>query len=1598
MLIQTWVSSDTQVLEVTQMATPPSLSASRLLGRIPFRSNLTLLIVAVTLVLTTMSVGVWAEPEASDQGIYTAISSRIPYAVAQGSLEDPELSWLPFGDVDADGIDDRLEASVGVHDGLNVVVSFDRSVTQHHINTVLALDAFTAVEYKYHNIDAVSFYTSGLVYQDLEAILNMDHVTFIEREVTHYPLLEVSVPAMKVRESTNYSPYTAWQEGALGDGVVIAVLDTGVDDLIHESLRNKFVAGVDLTNSANPTNPNDGNGHGTHCASTALGSGGNSGTFMGVAPNSSLVDVKISTVIGVTTRLDDALDWCIDNQEEHSIDVVSISYGSTYASSGTDATSRLVNECVDNGMVVCVAMGNDGSNLVPSPAAADKAISVGALDDKGTISRNDDSIAGYSNYGPRNNDGDLDPYDELKPDVTAPGTDIHAARHDSAAGYIDMSGTSMACPHVAGMAACFLSVEPSLTPEQIKQILHRTAQPKGTPSVPSVDGKYNYRYGWGMVDGYGAVRQLKDPMSVSYNGPDALAPEETGVFSVQSDLTRLASNKHGDSLRFEVWVPGTWDKPRYVTVEPGEGEEPQLEKWGPLRVDGDWRFIQWVNYTTTPESDTRLTPYVTFNSMPSLEMASVTELDAYLSLNEGPQYQDTKTVYKGSEPDTDVDVAVQPQSITFSEDLPAEGSEVTITATVSNNGTEAAYGIAVSFIDGPVQTGRVIQTKFLDINPGISKTVSTKWQATPGRHTITVFGDSEDKYNEGNENNNTRQRQILVTGFNSPPQATLRADPKNPILGQKVTFDGSASEDTDPDEEGAISYYKYTYGDGKDSGWITDKYHDYYYKDPGNYLASLIVKDNGGLESTNDAQVTITVTEPLEGTLDYFLVRESSMVEETPPPQNEALIACPDGYISGPGGMFGTIQWANVGTWTSVPRESTIIIKDDVEVTLFLRNTGMSPIEEAQFRLTLRVNGAPLGDPFLTPVVNLSTVKPNIFVLGQSNIPSATLKYGQQMSMAIECKVKGNGLYMVYDDGWYDTRVSLKYGIPNLAPPSAYAGEDMKVEVETPFTLYGIANDTDGNIINYEWDTDGDGVYDYNSTEDGNYDHPGFNKTGNYRLLFKAKDDDGLVTEDVINISVKPKKINQPPNVFITNLEDGKTVSGLVTVNGSATDDEGVTKVEYTIGGDLWKTATGTDTWTFSFDSWEYENGGLEIKARSSDGELMSPEFVINVKVANYNALPEIVDVGAFPNAIQADGASQARLTAEVYDDDGLGDISSVKVDLSPIGGSSSERMYDDGTRGDAVPDDGKYSVTVTAPSSILPGKKNLVVTVTDKRGEDDTSTIQLTIDSLNDPPKIIKAGADPPTVLNNGINTTIVYVDVSDDQGLSDIWTVTADLTSLGGSGGKNLLDDGSGGDKVAGDGRFSAEINAPANIKPGDKFVTVTVMDLAGESVSKQFVLSVLNSSVVGDPDNGTGANETDPMEFIPIIVLGVGFLAILIGAAIFFVVGRHQADAVEAAQPARAVAKPATTTAKPAAGSDLKMPWSVTQAQMAKMPPQQKQMYMQRYRQNQAQWAKMTVEQKKAYIQKYNANRQAQIAKAQGGQAAVGGTKKFIVKGSG
>jgi subtilisin family serine protease len=307
-----------------------------------------------------------------------------------------------------------------------------------------------------------------------------------------HPVLDESVPQIGAP--------AAWAEGFTGAGTTVAVLDSGYDP-DHPDLADAVVEAVNFTDAPDVR---DTVGHGTHVASIVTGNGAASGgRYQGVAPDTQLLIGKVCDDLGCPfSSILAGMEWAATR----GADVVNMSLGGADGPE-IDPLEQAVNTLTaEFGTTFVIAAGNDGEfgdETVGSPSSADAAISVGAVSKQ-------DELAVFSSRGPRVGDG------AIKPDITAPGVDIVAAR---AAGtqlgelvgddYVAISGTSMAAPHVAGAVAILAGQHPDWTPEQLKATLMASADPH--PALGP------FAQGAGRVDVARAVRQAVHtfPASVS---------------------------------------------------------------------------------------------------------------------------------------------------------------------------------------------------------------------------------------------------------------------------------------------------------------------------------------------------------------------------------------------------------------------------------------------------------------------------------------------------------------------------------------------------------------------------------------------------------------------------------------------------------------------------------------------------------------------------------------------------------------------------------------------------------------------------------------------------------------------------------------------------------------------------------------------------------------------------------------------------------------------------------------------------------------------------------------------------------------------------
>ncbi|WP_069169972.1 S8 family peptidase [Streptomyces griseus] len=255
----------------------------------------------------------------------------------------------------------------------------------------------------------------------------------------------------------------AWARSFDGKGVKIAVVDTGID-ATHPDLTGRVVAERNF--SASP-DARDRVGHGTHVASVAAGAGTKDTRFRGVAPGAELINAKVldDHGSGDDSSVLAGVDWAV----AQGADVINMSLGGP-DTLGTDPLEAQVDKVsAEKGVLFAIAAGNSGPGrgTVASPGSADAALTVGAVDD-------DDRMADFSGVGPRTGDG------AVKPDMTAPGVDITAAAAagtgaQNPPGYVSLSGTSMATPHVAGAAAILKQKNPTWNGAQIKAVLMGSA-------------------------------------------------------------------------------------------------------------------------------------------------------------------------------------------------------------------------------------------------------------------------------------------------------------------------------------------------------------------------------------------------------------------------------------------------------------------------------------------------------------------------------------------------------------------------------------------------------------------------------------------------------------------------------------------------------------------------------------------------------------------------------------------------------------------------------------------------------------------------------------------------------------------------------------------------------------------------------------------------------------------------------------------------------------------------------------------------------------------------------------------------------------------
>lgn len=372
-----------------------------------------------------------------------------------------------------------------------VIVQTKRDLTEKHITLVEKSGGKLK-----HDLSLIKGFSADLPASAIEALSKDENVARISYDSEVRACLDTAA-------ATINAP-AAWSAGLTGKEITVAVIDTGIYP--HPDLTtpaNRIIGFKDFLNKK--TLPYDDCGHGTHVAGIIAGNGTMSdGQYKGIAPEANLVGIKVldSAGGGRSSDVIAGIQWAVQNKTLYNIKVINLSLGAPATQSYTaDPLSQAAEAAWNAGLVVAAAAGNSGpdARTINTPGINPHIITVGAVDDRGTIDTKDDVIADFSSRGPT--------IDGLtKPDLVAPGVNITSLAADTSylpkknSGsrgkpgkalqaitqskpqqttifdyYVTMSGTSMATPMVAGTAVLLLEQNPNWTPDEVKRQMMSTA-------------------------------------------------------------------------------------------------------------------------------------------------------------------------------------------------------------------------------------------------------------------------------------------------------------------------------------------------------------------------------------------------------------------------------------------------------------------------------------------------------------------------------------------------------------------------------------------------------------------------------------------------------------------------------------------------------------------------------------------------------------------------------------------------------------------------------------------------------------------------------------------------------------------------------------------------------------------------------------------------------------------------------------------------------------------------------------------------------------------------------------------------------------------
>jgi serine protease AprX len=437
---------------------------------------------------------------------------------------------------------------------------------------------------------------ASLDHNGIVSLSNQSNVLYISKDRSLTPFFDNAAPAINAQ--------VAWQSNYTGAGIGVALIDSGVNahpDLFTTSLLPTSRVVYSQSFVAGDTSTADAYGHGTHIAGLIAGNGISSSgpifseTFKGIAPKVNIVNLRVldANGSGTDSAVIAAISQAINLKTKYNIRVINLSLGrGVFEGYKQDPLCHAVEQAWKNGIVVVVAAGNNGRYVptsgygtVTSPGNDPFVLTVGSMKPMGTPERTDDLIASYSSKGPTMLDH------IVKPDLVAPGnllvstetsntvlykaetsnqvpysSYIYGGSSSPSKTYFELSGTSMATGVVSGAVADLLQAHPTLTPDQVKARLMKTAS-KSFPTTSSVydptsgityTSQYDiFTVGAGYVDLAAALAstELSSGAAIS---PTAVYNSNTGNVT----LTSASSTVWGSS---QAWSgPAVWGSTQFV--------------------------------------------------------------------------------------------------------------------------------------------------------------------------------------------------------------------------------------------------------------------------------------------------------------------------------------------------------------------------------------------------------------------------------------------------------------------------------------------------------------------------------------------------------------------------------------------------------------------------------------------------------------------------------------------------------------------------------------------------------------------------------------------------------------------------------------------------------------------------------------------------------------------------------------------------------------------------------------------------------------------------------------------------------------------------